>query len=80
MLKRSLVAILSIGAFVMANAVDHVEEVDIDSVASFTDVDEMRAALKGYLESIIDFALENEEAGDWLRQFILDKAEILKKT
>jgi UTP--glucose-1-phosphate uridylyltransferase len=36
--------------------------------------------LKGYLESIIDFALENEEAGDWLRQFILDKAEILKKS
>ena len=35
--------------------------------------------LKGYLESIIDFALENEEAGDWLRQFILDKAELLKK-
>ena len=36
--------------------------------------------LKGYLEAIIDFALENEEAGDWLRQFILDKAEILKKS
>ena len=36
--------------------------------------------LKGYLESIIDFALENSEAGDWLRQFILDKAEILKRT
>ena len=35
--------------------------------------------LKGYLESIIDFALENEEAGDWLRQFILDKAETFKK-
>lgn len=35
--------------------------------------------LKGYLESIIDFALQNEEAGDWLRQFILDKAELLKK-
>ena len=35
--------------------------------------------LKGYLESIIDFALKNEEAGPWLRQFILDKAEILKK-
>ena len=35
--------------------------------------------LTGYLESIIDFALENEEAGDWLRQFILDKAEMLKK-
>ena len=34
--------------------------------------------LKGYLESIIDFALKNEEAGPWLRQFILDKAEILK--
>ncbi|MBR4549125.1 MAG: UTP--glucose-1-phosphate uridylyltransferase GalU [Oscillospiraceae bacterium] len=35
--------------------------------------------LKGYLESIIDFALENEEAGDWLRQFIIDKAELFKK-
>ncbi len=35
--------------------------------------------LKGYLESIIDFALENEEAGDWLRQFILEKAELFKK-
>ena len=35
--------------------------------------------LKGYLESIIDFALKNEEAGPWLRQFILDKAELLKK-
>ena len=35
--------------------------------------------LKGYLESIIDFALKNEEAGPWLKQFILDKAEILKK-
>ena len=35
--------------------------------------------LKGYLESIIDFALQNEEAGAWLRQFILDKAELLKR-
>ena len=35
--------------------------------------------LKGYLESIIDFALQNEEAGDWLRQFILDMAEIFRK-
>ncbi len=34
--------------------------------------------LKGYLESIIDFALQNEEAGPWLRQFILDKAEMLR--
>lgn len=34
--------------------------------------------LKGYLESIIDFALKNEEAGDWLRQFIIDKAAKLK--
>ena len=34
--------------------------------------------LKGYLESIIDFALKNEEAGEWLRQFIIDKAEKLK--
>ena len=31
--------------------------------------------LKGYLEAIIDFALKNAEAGDWLRQFILDKAD-----
>ena len=30
--------------------------------------------LKGYLESIIDFALANPEAGPWLRQFIIDKA------
>ena len=35
-------------------------------------------SLKGYLESIIDFALKNEEAGEWLRQFIIDKAEMLK--
>ena len=34
--------------------------------------------LKGYLESIIDFALKNAEAGEWLRQFIIDKAEKLK--
>ena len=33
---------------------------------------------KGCLESLIDFALKNEEAGPWLRQFILDKAELLK--
>ena len=31
--------------------------------------------LRGYLEAIIDFALKNEEAGDWLRQFIIDKAK-----
>ena len=30
--------------------------------------------LRGYLEAIIDFALKNKEAGDWLRQFIIDKA------
>ena len=34
--------------------------------------------LKGYLEAIIDFALKNEEAGEWLRRFIIDKAEKLK--
>jgi len=34
--------------------------------------------LKGYLEAIIDFALQNEEAGDWLRRFILDKADSLR--
>ena len=31
--------------------------------------------LKGYLEAIIDFALKNEEAGDWLRRFIIEKAK-----
>lgn len=31
--------------------------------------------LKGYLEAIIDFALKNKEAGDWLRRFIIDKAK-----
>lgn len=34
--------------------------------------------LKGYLESIIDFALKNEEAGDWLREFIINKADMLR--
>ena len=34
--------------------------------------------LKGYLESIIDFALKNEEAGDWLRQFNINKADMLR--
>ena len=33
--------------------------------------------LKGYLEAIIDFALKNEEAGDWLRDFIREKAKSL---
>lgn len=31
--------------------------------------------LKGYLEATIDFALENEEAGDWLKEFIKEKAK-----
>ena len=35
--------------------------------------------LKGYLESIIDFALKNEEAGDWLREFIIEKAKSFEK-
>lgn len=35
--------------------------------------------LRGYLESTIDFALQNEEAGEWLKQFIIEKAEMLKK-
>ena len=34
--------------------------------------------LKGYLEAIIDFALLNEEAGDWLREFIIQKADLLR--
>lgn len=33
--------------------------------------------LKGYLEAIIDFALKNDEAGDWLRDFIKEKAKTL---
>ena len=33
--------------------------------------------LRGYLEAIIDFALKNEEAGDWLRDFIKEKAKAL---
>ena len=33
--------------------------------------------LKGYLEAIIDFALKNQEAGDWLRDFIKEKAKNL---
>ena len=33
--------------------------------------------LKGYLEAIIDFALKNDEAGDWLRDFIKEKAKAL---
>ena len=35
--------------------------------------------LKGYLEAIIDFALRNEEAGEWLKGFIIDKAEQLRR-
>ena len=34
--------------------------------------------LKGYLESIIDFALKNEEAGEWLKDFIIKKADLLR--
>ena len=30
--------------------------------------------LRGYLEATIDFALQNEEVGDWLREFIRSKA------
>ncbi len=30
--------------------------------------------LRGYLEATIDFALRNEEVGDWLREFIRSKA------
>lgn len=33
--------------------------------------------VKGYLEATIDFALRNEEAGDWLAGFIKDKASKL---
>ena len=35
--------------------------------------------LKGYLEAIIDFALRNEEAGEWLKDFIINKAEQLRR-
>ncbi len=33
--------------------------------------------LKGFLEATIDFALDHHETGEWLRQFILDKAKTL---
>lgn len=33
--------------------------------------------LQGYLEATIDFALKNAEAGDWLREFIKEKAKML---
>ena len=33
----------------------------------------------GYLEAIIDFALRNEEAGEWLKDFIINKAEQLRR-
>jgi len=33
--------------------------------------------LKGYLETIIDFALEHPEAGPWLKEFIKNKAQLL---
>ena len=35
--------------------------------------------LTGYLESIIDFELEKKETGASLKEFILDKAELLRK-
>jgi len=34
--------------------------------------------LKGFLEATIDFALDHEETGRWLKQFILDKAEAFR--
>lgn len=33
--------------------------------------------LCGFLEATIDFALEHEDTGDWLRQFIKDKSMVL---
>lgn len=33
--------------------------------------------IKGYLEATIDFALKHEEAGQWLREFIKEKAKTL---
>ena len=35
--------------------------------------------LKGYLEATIDFALKNDEAGPWLRRFILEKADSFRE-
>ena len=70
MLKRSLVAILSIGTFVMANAVDNVNESDVDSVATTTPVevnvnDTIIVDSLGYMVRQVgsfnayDYALEN---------------------
>jgi UTP--glucose-1-phosphate uridylyltransferase len=33
--------------------------------------------LRGYLEAMIDFSLQSEEAGEWLKGFIKEKARIL---
>ena len=33
--------------------------------------------LKGFLEATLDFALDHPETGEWLKQFILDKAGAL---
>ena len=33
--------------------------------------------VKGYLEATIDFALRHEEAGEWLAEFIKEKASQL---
>ena len=33
--------------------------------------------VKGYLEATIDFALRDEEAGEWLAEFIKEKASQL---
>lgn len=35
--------------------------------------------LKGYLEATVDFALENPEAGNWLREFIINKSKSLQQ-
>ena len=35
--------------------------------------------LMGYLEATIDFALKNDEAGPWLRRFILEKADSFRE-
>ena len=35
--------------------------------------------MRGYLEVVIDMALENPFVGEWMRTFILEKAEELKK-
>ncbi len=50
---------------------EHMVAVDFDGHRYDT------GTVRGFLEATIDFALDHHETGEWLRQFILDKAKTL---